>query len=103
MLQAGRAARGVSRETWLVDAEVTRQGRTVLEGFAVRRDHDVGSVDPIPLRTEYEVYRRLADSAVPVARALWYEDDPSWRPDGRDAYVRTQGRRPLAPALPRHR
>jgi len=56
----------------------------------VRRDHDVGSVDPIPLDVEYGVYRRLAASAVPVSTALWFEDDPAWAPDGRPAYVRSR-------------
>jgi aminoglycoside phosphotransferase (APT) family kinase protein len=84
-----RATRGVSRETWLVDAAVTRAGHRTDEGFVVRRDHEIGTVDPVPLGTEYEVYRRLAGSAVPVAKALWFEDDPFWRPDGRPAYVRT--------------
>jgi aminoglycoside phosphotransferase (APT) family kinase protein len=89
--QVQRVSRGVSRETWLLDALVHgTDGTTKRAGFAVRRDHDVGSVDPVPLRTEYEVYRRLAASPVPVAEPLWYEDDPAWQPDGRDAYVRRQ-------------
>lgn len=85
-----RVARGVSRETWLVDAVVVRAGAARTEGFVVRRDHDVGSVDPIPLDVEYGTYRRLGRSAVPVARTLWFEDDPRWMPDGRPAYVRTK-------------
>ena len=85
-----RAARGVSRETWLLDAAVTRSDGVSPEGFVVRRDHEVGSVDPISLRCEYEVYRRLAASEVPVSRTLWYEDDADWAPDGRPAYVRTK-------------
>jgi aminoglycoside phosphotransferase (APT) family kinase protein len=59
-------------------------------GYVVRRDHEVGSVDPIPLDVEWGVYRRLRGSAVPVAEALWFEDDPAWMPDGRPAYVRTR-------------
>ena len=27
---------------------------------------------------------------MPVARALWFEDDPAWQPDGRPAYVRAK-------------
>jgi aminoglycoside phosphotransferase (APT) family kinase protein len=85
-----RATRGVSRETWLVDALVNTDGTTSTRGFVIRRDHEVGSVDPITLRFEYEIYRHLAGSAVPVTRALWYEDDSDWAPDGRPAYVRTK-------------
>jgi aminoglycoside phosphotransferase (APT) family kinase protein len=90
VMSVERAARGVSRETWLVDAIVTLARRTERRGFVVRRDHDVGSVDPIALDIEYETYRRLGRSAVPVTTALWYEDDPDWTPDGRPAYVRTK-------------
>jgi aminoglycoside phosphotransferase (APT) family kinase protein len=90
VVEVRRASRGVSRETWLVGSRVTRGDTTAMEGFVVRRDHDVGSVDPVPLATEYDVYRRLRASAVPVSAALWYEEDPAWQPDGRPAYVRTQ-------------
>ncbi len=79
-----RVARGVSRETWVVRA--SSDGGDL--GLVVRRDHEAGSVDPIPLVSEYQVYRRLAATAVPVAEVLWFEDDPEWMPDGRPAYVR---------------
>ena len=85
-----RATCGVSRETWMVDALVTHSTTSSLQGFAVRRDHEVGTVDPIPLEVEYGIYRRLGSTAVPVATALWFEDDPAWAPDGRPAYVRTR-------------
>jgi len=86
-----RLSRGVSRQTYAVDVRITRSdGSETSEGFVVRRDHEQGTVDPVPLRTEYEVYRRLGRSHVPVTVALWYEDDGAWRPDGRDAYVRTR-------------
>lgn len=82
-------SRGVSRETWL--ASVALEGATGRAdgSFAVRRDHPTGSVDPLPLRTEYELYRRLGDTRLPVTRALWFEDDPAVAPHGRAAYVRT--------------
>jgi aminoglycoside phosphotransferase (APT) family kinase protein len=41
------------------------------------------------MRHEYEIYRRLEGTAVPAARALWFEDDTSLAPDDRGAYVRT--------------
>jgi aminoglycoside phosphotransferase (APT) family kinase protein len=80
----------VSRETWLLDARITGPSGPSERGYVVRRDHDVGSVDPVSLRVEYEVYRRLRSGEVPVAEALWFEDDPAWMPDGRSAYVRTR-------------
>lgn len=88
--RVGRVSRGVSRETWVVDVRVIRAGVAAEESYVVRRDLPDGTVIPMPLREEYEVYRRLADSPVPVSRALWIEDDPRWQPDGRPAYVRTK-------------
>ncbi|WP_210717286.1 phosphotransferase family protein [Amycolatopsis acididurans] len=88
--RVARVSRGVSRETWIVDATVVRDGRPAAESFVVRRDLPDGSVIPMPLREEFEVYRRLAGSSVPTTRALWFEDDPEWQPDGRAAYVRTK-------------
>ncbi|MFC4000161.1 phosphotransferase family protein [Prauserella oleivorans] len=88
--RVGRVSRGVSRETWIVDARVVRDGTASDMSFVVRRDLPDGTVIPMPLREEYEVYRRLAGSAVPAARALWMEEDPRWQPDGRPAYVRTK-------------
>jgi aminoglycoside phosphotransferase (APT) family kinase protein len=79
--RATRFPRGVSRETWFV--ELTDGRRLV-----VRRDLPAASVTPTSLRFEYEVYRRLAESSVPVARPLWYEDDPELLADGRELYVR---------------
>jgi len=76
--------RGVSRETWFVDLELPAGRRRVV----VRRDLPMGSVTPTTLRSEYEVYHRLSDSDVPVAQALWWEDDPAYFVDGREFYVR---------------
>lgn len=83
-----RISRGVSRETWIVDATVIGAGVPATESFIVRRDPPGGSVIPSPLRREFDVYERLSPTAVPIAEALWYEDDPRWQPDGRPAYVR---------------
>ncbi|WP_216892266.1 phosphotransferase family protein [Nocardia alni] len=77
-------SRGVSRQTWSVSV-ADRSGEHAL---MVRRDHEVGSVIPTSLETEYAVYAALAGTDVPHARALWWEDDPSWMPDGRPAYLR---------------
>lgn len=77
--------RGVSRETWMiecVDAEGTRQD------LALRRDMPSGSICLASLRFEYEVYSRLANTAVPVAATLAWEDDPRWAPQGRPFFLR---------------
>jgi aminoglycoside phosphotransferase (APT) family kinase protein len=79
-----RYPRGVSRETWFVTCSLAGGTRRLV----VRRDLPGGSVCPATLRFEYEVYRRLEATAVPIARALWYEDDPSWLAGGEEFYVR---------------
>lgn len=76
--------RGVSRETWFVTVDLAGQRRSLV----FRRDLPGGSVCPATLRFEYEIYRRLEPSAVPVASVLWYEDDPEWLAGGREFYVR---------------
>jgi aminoglycoside phosphotransferase (APT) family kinase protein len=85
-----RLSRGVSRQTWTVEAAVLGNDSAWTErAFVVRRDHETGSIIPTDLQTEYEVYRRLRNTPVPTTDALWFEDDPDWQPDGRAAYVRT--------------
>src|SRR5262249_23104541 len=81
-------SRGVARETWAIDGSVVTARSTTPIELAVRRDHEAGSVIPSELRLEFEVYRRLTGTQVPVAAALWFEDDTSLQPDGRPAYVR---------------
>jgi len=83
-----RMPRGVSRETWEVEADVGCADGTVRRGYVIRRNLRGGtSVDPVPLRFEYDVYARLAGSPVPVARPLWF--DEHGLPDGHGAlYVR---------------
>lgn len=77
-------SRGVSRETWSVMVEDTYGEHE----FAVRRDHPAGSVIPTSLRTEYDIYAALAETAIPHAKAFWWESEPEWMPDGRPAYLR---------------
>ena len=61
---------GVSRETWLVDAEVGGEAR----GFVLRLDPPGGASVPQSLRHEWEVYTRLWTSPVPVAEPLWFDE-----------------------------
>jgi aminoglycoside phosphotransferase (APT) family kinase protein len=74
--------RGVSRETWVVRLA------GVPDAVVIRRDLPGGSLVDIPLRTEYEIYRRLAATEVPVARVLFFEDDPGDLLPGPPLYVR---------------
>jgi len=68
-------ARGVSRETWRVEATSGRAGTEQARAYIIRCDYPGGvSVVAAELRFEYEVYLRLANSAVPVARPLWYDE-----------------------------
>jgi aminoglycoside phosphotransferase (APT) family kinase protein len=76
--------RGVSRETWVV--RLTGVG--VPDAVVIRRDLPGGSLVDIPLRTEYEIYRRLAATEIPVARTLWFDDDPGDLLPGPPLYVR---------------
>lgn len=77
-------ARGVSRETWAVHLS----GRSVPDAVTIRRDLPGGSVAPSDLHDEYEIYRRLGVSDVPVARALFFEQSPSELLPGPSFYVR---------------
>ncbi len=61
---------GLSRETYLVDAEVAGERR----GFVVRVDPPCGGGTPMSLRHEWEVYRRLWNSPIPVAEPLWFDE-----------------------------
>lgn len=81
-----RFPRGVSRETWLVKLESASDD--VPSGVTIRRNLRGGSVDATPLRREFEVYRRLAATDVPIARVLWYEDEPERWMAGPEFYVR---------------
>jgi aminoglycoside phosphotransferase (APT) family kinase protein len=76
--------RGVSRETWV--ARLT--GVAVPDAVVIRRDLPGGSLVDIPLRDEYEIYRRLAATEIPVARVLWFEDEPGDLIPGPSLYVR---------------
>ncbi|HKT73856.1 MAG TPA: phosphotransferase family protein [Steroidobacteraceae bacterium] len=72
ILEYKRSFPGASRETWLIQAQVA--GRT--EGLALRADPARGRPGaPLTLRQEFEVYRRLYGTDVPVAEPLWYAQD----------------------------
>ena len=82
-LSLAKFPRGTSRETWFgayLDAHGTRQE------IVLRADHPSGSTDPTPLNQEYFIYQRLGGVGLPVARALWWEDDSRVAP--RPFYIR---------------
>ena len=80
--------RGVSRETWFLSTEVLYGGQVCQEDFVIRRDLPGGSICLGDLRSEYEIYKRLNGSGVPVAETLWYEDDPEVLGSRREFFVR---------------
>lgn len=79
---------GMSRETWFVDTTYEQAGAKTERSFIFRMDPPGGSIVQTPLRFEFTVYKKLQNSQVPVPTTLWYEDDPEWRMDGREFFVR---------------
>jgi len=84
VLDSSRFPRGSSRLTWFVDYR--RGAQAPVECLVFRGDFAGGSTIHSQLDQEYFIYSRLAQTAVPVARPLWWEDDPDWAP--RPFYVR---------------
>ena len=82
IVEIEKFGRGSSRETWFV----TFKAAGVEEHLVFRRDPESGSTDPSPLSQEYFMYERLGRSHVPVAKALWWEEDAAWT--NRPFYVR---------------
>jgi aminoglycoside phosphotransferase (APT) family kinase protein len=60
---------GLSRQTYIVDAMI---GKTAHQ-FAFRTDPPGGPSCPYPLVREWETYRRLWASTLPVPEPLWFE------------------------------
>ena len=82
-------SRGISRETWSVECAHGRSDTNVVHRI-LRRDLPNCSIVPTSLLFEYEVYRKLGQSDVPAARAIFYEDDPDLTPDSRPFYMREE-------------
>jgi aminoglycoside phosphotransferase (APT) family kinase protein len=76
--------RGTSRETWFAEYRETPEGP--IETLVFRLDFATGRVIMSDLDEEYFIYERLGHTDVPVAAALWWEEDTSWL--GRPFYVR---------------
>jgi len=76
--------RGSSRETWFIEF-LERPGGSP-QRLVFRLDFSTGKVIMSELQEEYFIYERLGRTDVPVAAALWWEDDEKWL--GRPFYVR---------------
>jgi aminoglycoside phosphotransferase (APT) family kinase protein len=66
---------GMSRETWFADVRGTRKGVPFTDSLTLRIDHPEGSVVPVSLEREYKTFAALTPTPIPVAEALWYEED----------------------------
>ena len=84
VVNAVRFPRGSSRETWFIEYRATPD--TLPRKVVFRSDYPSGSTIPSSLAQEYFMYERLGHTQVPVARALWWEEDPVWA--SRPFYVR---------------
>lgn len=71
-----RFSRGTSRQTWFVT--VRRAGQDERECLVFRTDLAAGSIEPTSLAQEHFMYERLGHTDVPVAKVLFWEDDPAW-------------------------
>lgn len=87
VLNLERFARGISRQTWFIEAQ--RASAAQPDRLILRRDLEGNSIGPGPLRFEHDVYARLQNSGVPVAEVLWWEDSDRWA-EGRPFYLRRQ-------------
>jgi aminoglycoside phosphotransferase (APT) family kinase protein len=74
---------GLSRITWLIQAEIAGER----QDFAVRVDPPGGGLGFHPLRTEWEIYRRLWNTCIPVPEPLWFDENVEFA-DGRPHMVR---------------
>ena len=63
--------RGSSRETWFVRCSVGG----IQQNLVFRADHPSGSTIPTSLVQEHAMYVALCKTAVPTAKALWWEDN----------------------------
>jgi aminoglycoside phosphotransferase (APT) family kinase protein len=68
---------GASRHTWSLDASWTEGEARVERGLIIRLDPAASLLDS-DRELEFNVYRGLAGSAIPVPEALWHEPSPEW-------------------------
>lgn len=87
---------GASRETWNLDARWREAGEWREQGFILRAD-PAASLLVSNRDQEFRIYRALAESGVPVPRALWDEPDPAWI--GKPFFVMERVEGDTAPAV----
>lgn len=75
---------GLSRETWLVWTGTDPASES---GYVVRIDPPGGPICPVPMKFEYDVYKTLHGTSVPVAKPLWFDAAPELT-SGRPLFVR---------------
>lgn len=68
---------GMSRETWFAEVTGSRGSAAFTDSLTFRIDHPDGAVVPVSLEREYLTFAALTPTCVPVAEALWYEEDPA--------------------------
>ncbi|MBI4300413.1 MAG: phosphotransferase family protein [Chloroflexi bacterium] len=78
---------GMSRQTYFADLEWEEGGQKRQQRYTVRMNHPGGLVVPVPLWWEYRCHKALYGTEIPVAQALWYEEDAPWEP-GTSSYIR---------------
>lgn len=84
--QFDKFPRGSSRETWFVSWRDSAGGE--LQKRIFRADHPSGATIPTSLVQEHAMYEKLSQTALPIARVLWWEDDGEWV--NRPFFVREQ-------------
>jgi aminoglycoside phosphotransferase (APT) family kinase protein len=82
--QVEKFPRGSSRETWFVSCRVAGTEQKLV----FRADHPSGATIPTSLAQEHAMYVALGRTNVPIAKVLWWEDDPAWV--ARPFFVREQ-------------
>jgi aminoglycoside phosphotransferase (APT) family kinase protein len=84
--EAEKFPRGSSRETWFVTYRATLDAPPTKLIF--RADHPSGATIPTSLLQEHAMYVALGRTAVPIAKALWWEESREWA--ARPFFVREQ-------------
>jgi len=65
---------GMSRETWILSANIGEGSTREKRELVLRIDPPSGGGVPVPLKVEWEVYVRLWNSPIPIAEPLWYDE-----------------------------
>jgi aminoglycoside phosphotransferase (APT) family kinase protein len=72
-----RSTEGFSQETFVLDVDVGRNGRTERRGWVVKREPVAGLLEPYDLEPEFRVLHALSDDPLPSPPTPWFERDPA--------------------------